>query len=267
MGRRFTPSCAGAHVASGERRVKRRRRKVRASPFSPSRPAMSLDRTLHHFPLDPYSRQVRLALGEKRLGFAETIVRVYERPGDFLALNPSGLPPVLVDGRGDAMVTACESRAVLEHLEERYPTAPLLPIDPAGRAEARRLQQWFDRKFNYEVNALLLHEKMEKRLLGMGAPDLSALRAGREALRHHMSVIDALAGSRDWLGGRDLSLGDLAAAAHLSVVDYIGEVPWSDYPQAKSWYARIKSRPSFRPLLGDRQPGLPPAPHYDDLDF
>ena len=126
---------------------------------------------------------------------------------------------------------------------------------------------WFERKFDYEVNGLLLHEKMEKRLLGLGAPELAALRAGREALRTHMAVVEQLVSHRDWLAGADLTLADLAAAAHLSVVDYMGEAPWNDFPHARAWYARIKSRPAFRPLLADRQPGMPPAAHYDDLDF
>lgn len=228
---------------------------------------MALDRTLHHFALDPFSREVRLALGEKRLDFAEAHVRYWERPETLLALNPAGLPPVLVDGRGREAVTVCESRAILEHLEERHPDPPLLPADPAGRAEARRLVHWFDRRFDYEVNGLLLHEKMEKRLLGLGAPELAALRAGREALRAHLGMVEGLLAARDWLAGAELTMADLAAAAHLSVVDYMGEVPWNDFPHARRWYARIKSRPSFRPLLSDRQPGLPPVPHYDDLDF
>ncbi len=228
---------------------------------------MAFDRTLHHFALDPFSREVRLALGEKRLAFAEAAVRYWERPEALLALNPAGLPPVLVEGRGREAVVVAESRAILEHLEERFPDPPLLPEDAAGRAEARRLVHWFDRKFDYEVNGLLLHEKMEKRLLGLGAPELAALRAGREALRAHMAVMEGLLAERDWLAGRALSLADLAAAAHLSVIDYMGEAPWNDHPHARSWYARIKSRPSFRPLLADRHPGLPPAAHYDDLDF
>ena len=223
---------------------------------------MALDRTLHHFALDPFSREVRLALGEKRLAFAEVAVRYWE-PNALSELNPSGHPPVLVEGR----VTVAESRAILEHLEERHPEPALLPAGAQGRAEARRLVHWFDRKFDYEVNALLLHEKMEKRLLGLGAPELSALRAGREALRAHMKVVEALLAERDWLVGAELTLADLAAAAHLSVIDYMGEAPWRDFPHTRRWYARIKSRPSFRPLLADRAPGLPPAAHYDDLDF
>ena len=86
-------------------------------------------------------------------------------------------------------------------------------------------------------------------------------------LRSHMEHLEGLLAARDWLAGRRMSLGDVVAAAHLSVVDYLGEVPWRDFPSSKTWYVKIKSRPSFRPLLGDKLPGLPPAPHYDDLDF
>ena len=220
-------------------------------------------RTLHHFPLDPASRQVRLALGEKRLAFVDHPVRYWERPADLVALNPSGLTPVMVDGD----LVLCESRAILDHLEETYPEPPLLGRQPAERAEARRLLQWFDRKFDYEVNGLLLHEKLEKRLMALGAPDLANMRHGREALRAHLGYMEGLLSTRDWLAGRRLSLADIAASAHLSVIDYFGDIPWRDFGGVKTWYMKIKSRPCFRPLLADRWPGLAPAGHYDDLDW
>jgi glutathione S-transferase len=228
---------------------------------------MSVERTLHHFPLDPASRQVRLALGEKRLPFVEIQVRYWEASPEFAALNPSGLTPVLVETRNQRNLVVCETRAILEHIEETEPEPPLLGRDPGERAEARRLLQWFDRKFDNEVNGFLLHEKMEKRLLRMGAPDLAALRQGREALRMHLGYIDGLLQTRDWLAGRRMSLADFAAAAHLSVIDYFGDVPWKDFTTAKTWYMKLKSRPAFRPILADRWPGLAPAAHYDDLDF
>jgi glutathione S-transferase len=222
-----------------------------------------MERVLHHFPLDPASRQVRLALGEKRLNFTEVQVRYWERPPSFVALNPSGLTPVLIEGN----LVVVESRAILEHIEESAPEPSLLGREAGDRAEARRLVQWFDRKFDFDVNALMLHEKMEKRLLGMGAPDLSALRRGREALRSHLVYMEGLLAARDWLAGSRLSLADFAAAANLSVIDYFGDVPWRDFPGCKTWYMKLKSRPCFRPLLADRWPGLAPAGHYDDLDF
>jgi glutathione S-transferase len=226
---------------------------------------MSPERTLHHFPLDPASRQVRLALGEKRLVFSDVVVRYWERPAEFMALNPSGMTPVLVEAQADGRLVICEARAILEHLEEASPG--LMGETPAERAEARRLMQWFDRKFDGEVNAYLLHEKLEKRLLKLGAPDLANMRHGRESLRLHLDYLEHLLQARDWLAGRRLSFGDFAAAAHLSVLDYFGDIPWRDYPAVKTWYMKVKSRPAFRPLLTDRWPGLAPAGHYDDLDF
>ena len=228
---------------------------------------MSLVRTLHHFPLDPASRQVRLALAEKRLPFEEVVVRYWEQPKAFLALNPSGLTPVLVEGSGGESVAICEARAILEHLEDVAPEPGLLGATPADRAETRRLMQWFDRKFDNEVNAYLLHEKLEKRLLKMGAPDLYNMRQGREALRVHLVYMEKLLQARDWLAGKRLSLADFAAAAHISVLDYFGDIPWGDFPAVKTWYMKVKSRPAFRAILGDRWPGLAPASHYDDLDF
>jgi len=228
---------------------------------------MSIERTLYHFPLDPASRQVRLALGEKRLPFTEKNERYWEQRPEFIALNPSGLTPVLVETQGGKSLTICECRAILEHIEETTPEPDLLGREPADRAEVRRLLQWFDRKFDAEVNGYLLREKMEKRLHGLGAPELSALRAGREGLRTHLAYVDKLLQGRDWLAGKRLSLADFAAAANFSVIDYFGDVPWRDYPATKTWYMKLKSRPCFRPLLTDRWPGLAPAPHYDDLDF
>ena len=226
-----------------------------------------MERTLLHFPLDPASRQVRLALAEKRLPFEGLAVRYWERPPELAALNPSGLTPVLVEIEAGRRLVVCEARAILEHLEEVHPQPNLLGRDTAERAEARRLMQWFDRKFDGEVNSLLLHEKLEKRLAKMGAPDLSNIRQGREALRSHLAYVDKLTAEREWLAGRRLTLADFAAAAHISVLDYFGDVPWSDVPSAKTWYMKVKSRPAFRPLLADRWPGLAPAGHYDDLDF
>ena len=73
--------------------------------------------------------------------------------------------------------------------------------------------------------------------------------------------------ARNWLAGDKLTYADLAAAAHLSSVDYLGDVPWSEDETAKNWYARVKSRPSFRPLLAETVAGLPAATSSADLDF
>jgi glutathione S-transferase len=221
-------------------------------------------RILYHIPLSPFSRKVRLVLAEKRIPFDLKLERVWERRAEFLALNPACTVPVLQDANG---LVLADSNAICEYLDEAYPDLPLLGRTLSERAEVRRLVAWFDQKFNIEVTRNLLHERQMKRLLGRGNPDAGAIRAGYANLKPHLDYIGWLAETRAWLGGGSFTLADLAAAAHLSALDYIGDVDWSLNEGAKDWYARIKSRPSFRAILADRLPDLAPPAHYDDLDF
>ena len=117
------------------------------------------------------------------------------------------------------------------------------------------------------ISAVLHSLLLTWALLKLGAPDLYNMRQGRDALRMHLGVMEKLLQARDWLAGRRLSLADFAGAAHISILDYFGDVPWRDVPSVKTWYMKVKSRPAFRSLLTDRWPGLAPAAHYDDLDF
>jgi glutathione S-transferase len=223
--------------------------------------------TLHHWSLDPWSRMVRLALAEKGMEFELAEVKFWEGPEDFLALNPAGLPPVLVDTVSGEPVAVAGAGPILEYLEEIRPEPSLLPGDAVERAEIRRLVAWFDRRFDADVNASLLHEKLEKRIQGLGAPDMDVIRGGKAWLRWHLNYICELLEDRDGLAGPRLTLADLAAAAHLSCIDYLGEAPWDDFPPARAWYERIKCRPAFRPLLEDRVRGLSPPRWYAELDF
>lgn len=221
-------------------------------------------RILYHLPLSPYARKVRLALAEKRLPFELRVERVWDRREEFLALNPAGTVPVLTEENGLAIP---DSNVICEYLEEAYPDVPLLGRSRVERIEVRRLVAWFDGKFAQEVTANLLFEKQMKRMLGRGNPDASAIRAGYANLRPHLDYLGWLAETRAWLGGAQISLADFAAAAHLSALDYVGDVDWALNDSAKDWYAKVKSRPSFRGLLTDRVSGVTPSPHYADLDF
>jgi glutathione S-transferase len=93
------------------------------------------------------------------------------------------------------------------------------------------------------------------------------MRAARANIRYHLAYIGWLVRTRNFLAGDRLTYADLAAAAHLSVADYLGDVPWNEDDAAKSWYARVKSRPSFRPLLSEWLAGVPASRTYVDLDF
>ncbi len=218
---------------------------------------------LHHWPLDPFSRQVRLALSEKALPFQLETVTVWSPPDTFVTLNPLRSTPVWQEGD----FVAVGARAIMEYAEESGSPPDLMPVSVKQRARVRSALNWFDDQFNVDVNATLLFEKLEKRFTGAGAPDPNIIRQGRDALRWHLNRLGECVEVEGWLAGERLTLADLGAAAHLSCIDYFGDVPWDAYPTAKDWYARLKSRPSFRAILEDRLPGMAPATHYDDLDF
>jgi glutathione S-transferase len=230
--------------------------------------------TLTHFRLCPHSRSVRLLLGELAIDVALVEERPWEYRPELLAMNPSGELPVLALAGGPVL---CGAYAISEFVAEEishHPRdgrpIPAFPGSRQDRAEIRRLVDWFHGKFNREVTRDFLEERIYRSYrpdtAGSG-PDTSLLRAIRTNLRYHMSYIAYLADSQAWLAGDHMSFADLAAAAHLSSLDYLGEVPWNDYEPARLWYARIKSRPSFRTVLADRISGIAAPLHYSDLDF
>ena len=221
---------------------------------------------LYHFTLDPYSRRIRLALAEKAVVVALVDEKPWAPSQQLIDLNPSCLLPVLVEDSGLAI---CGVEALGEYLEEREASAkPLLPGNAGQRAEIRRLVAWFDVKFYTEVTEPLLTEKVVKRFMrGPGAPEMSRVRNALQRLKPHLDYVAWLAEERSFLAGEELSLADLAAVAHLSAIDYLGDINWAENPVAKSWYQRMKSRPSFRALLSDTLPAMPPSAHYADLDF
>jgi glutathione S-transferase len=218
---------------------------------------------LYHVPLSPFCRKVRLSLAEKRLEVELVEERYWEQDPDFLRRNPAGKVPVL---RLDGMMMA-ESAAICEYLEERYPDPPLMPKNPEGRYEVRRLVGWFDDKFHREVTAKLLYERVNKKVSGEGYPDSGNVKAGAKAIKFHLDYMGWLLEQRRWLAGDLMTLADFAAAAHLSSLDYISDVDWDRQATVKEWYQKIKSRPAFRSLLADHLPGFRPPAHYADLDF
>lgn len=230
-------------------------------PLASDAPAMMI---LYHSILSPPCRTVRIVLREKGIDHELREERPWERREAFLAMNPAGTVPVLLAGE-DFPVAECGP--ILEFIEEVFPERPLIGTDPYARAETRRLLAWFEQKFAREVSELLLEEKLLKRLTRRGQPDSTAIRAAKQNLRYHLDYIGWLSERRTWLAGDDLTVADLSAAAHLSCLDYLGDVPWEQAPAAKDWYARVKSRPSVRPLLAEQIPGLSPPDHYANLDF
>ncbi|MBX3577734.1 MAG: glutathione S-transferase family protein [Rhizobiaceae bacterium] len=228
--------------------------------------------TLFHHSMFASCRFVRLAFGE----YGEELALIEEKPWtrrkEFLALNPAGTLPVLL-AEGDQPI--CGAAVIAEYLDETRGVLKrdrrLFAEDPMSRAEIRRIADWYLGKTESEVTRHLVRERVLKPLIpgsqGGGSPDAAAIRAARANVKQHLKYTNWLAGTRNWLAGDKLSYADLAAAATLSVLDYLGEIDWAEHAAARDWYTRVKSRPAFRPLLSDRVRGLSPSSHYADLDF
>jgi glutathione S-transferase len=228
--------------------------------------------TLFYHPFCPHSRFIRVALNEHGISPRLVEERVWERRKEFLALNPACTTPVLIE-EGQPPIPG--AGVIAEYIDEtrgaELGSVRLLPVESSERIEVRRLMSWFNDKFFAEVTGPLTMERLYKRYIpasaGGGAPDTEVIRVARHNIRYHLSYIGWLVRTRDWLAGSRMSYADLAAATHLSSADYLGDVPWNEDDIAKAWYARVKSRPSFRPLLAEMLAGIPPSETYANLDF
>ncbi|MEM7766515.1 MAG: glutathione S-transferase family protein, partial [Pseudomonadota bacterium] len=228
--------------------------------------SVSAMKRLYHWMLDPAGRTARLALSEKGQDFMGCAVAPGAANPELDRLAVGAVAPALVDSVTEGRVPVVGLAAILGHLEEVYPAPRLLPVTATDRAEARRLVEWTGAAFG-TVNETLLAERVSQWVRRDRQPDSGALRRGAHALRGRLTLLNALAGERAYIAGRNLTFADLAVAAQLSCLDYFGDVDWSGVPDLKAWYARMKSRPSFRPLLAERVEGARAALHYDDLDF
>jgi glutathione S-transferase len=218
---------------------------------------------LYQFPLCPFSRKIRLLLSEKNIPFDLVREDPWSASDMFFNLNPAGRTPVIVNRERN--ITIPDSRAIGEYFEETVDRNPMINGTATQRAEIRRLVALFDENFYADVTAPLLSERMRKRLLRQ-PPDSGALRNAMKLAHGHLDYLDWLIDNRPWVAGSTMSLADLAAAAQISVADYLGGIDWSGHEQSRGWYAVFKSRPSFRPLLSERMETIQPPAHYALLD-
>jgi glutathione S-transferase len=193
------------------------------------------------------------------------IERFWENRKEFIKLNPSGEVPVMLSDDNKF----CGHYAISEYIENKFEDT--LPKDLANKAENRRLIDWFDNKFHKEVSKIIINERVEKRFRslekGGGLPNTDNIRLAKNNLNNHLKYIEYLLERRFWLVNNKIELADLTAAAHISCIDYLGDMPWEKFPEIKHWYSRIKSRPSFRSILADKIIGIPPRGNYALLDF
>tara|TARA_Y100001970_G_scaffold272970_1_gene370431 strand:+ start:719 stop:1387 length:669 start_codon:yes stop_codon:yes gene_type:complete len=221
-------------------------------------------RVLHHYPLSPSSRLIRLYLSEKNINFVTKLEVFWERNEAYLKLNPSGEVPTLIDQDNTVL---CGANVIIEYFEELESNSSLMPVRLSEKSEVRRLVDWFENKFYREVTFPLLNNRVIKRFFGDQNPSSEIIRSALQNLKVHLPYLEWLTENRKWIAGDNFSVADLAAASQLSVLDFMNDLEWFDYGESRAWYAKIKSRPSFRLLLRDVVEGINPPSHYNNLDF
>jgi len=222
---------------------------------------------LYYHPLCPFSRKVRVHLAAKSLDFELVQENFWERRKEFIAMNPAGTVPVLFDSAKSNLIIY--SSVICEYLEDCHDNGKnFIGDNYHKKAEARRLQNWFDEKFYHEVTRYVLNERFFNRYLPVSkAPDSEVLRIARRNLNIHLSYIEFLLESRKYLAGDQISIADFSAASHISVLDYFGDINWHHYSPTKDWYSLIKSHKIFNEVLKDRLANINPPEWYSKLDF
>lgn len=190
------------------------------------------------------------------------------RRGEFLSNNPSASLPILViEEDGQKLGPIIGYYPIVEFLHEKFDKFYLMPDNFILLSEIRKYIFWFNDKFFREVTKVIVDEKVIRPLTRSGEPRSDYLRAAKNNLNHHFKILENILENNSYLVSDKVTLADIVAASHVSIVDYFGEIQWDLWPLIKHWYSILKSRPAFRLVLADRIPGLNPPSYYLDPDF
>jgi glutathione S-transferase len=218
---------------------------------------------LYYNTLCPISRFIKLLLDEHKIEYSIININFWQNPKDFFNINHAGEVPVLQTECGSCIISPY---SILDFLKSRD-TGIFLFSSTENRLEIERIIYWFNKKFYREVTEYIINEKVIKFYNNSGNISAEAIRVARNNLSSHISYLEFLLSNRNWLAGESMSFADFAACAHLSILDYFGDINWSKSSIVKDWYSLIKSRPSFQKLLTESITGFNPSSHYRNLDF
>jgi glutathione S-transferase len=198
---------------------------------------------LYHNPLSPNVRRVRLTaavlgveLEEQKLDFAKG----EHKSPEYLALNPNGAVPTLVDG--DFVLT--ESRAIMQYLASKKPESGLLPRDEAARADVSRWQFWDASHFSPQLAALAF-ERLIKAMMGLGEPDAGKVGDALNGFRRFAAVLNTRLQGKQYLVGSALTIADLTIASSLMYSKQT-EAPLAEFPNLQGLFARISESDAWK---------------------
>ena len=198
---------------------------------------------LYTNPFSPNARRPALVAKHLCLEVEDVILELGKgdlRKPEFLAINPNGRVPVLVDG--DFVLT--ESRAIMQYLASKKPEAGLLPADERARADVTRWQLWDAEHLSAATNTLTF-EKLLKPMLGMGEASATAVSDALGRFERAAKVLEAHLEGRDWVVGKALTIADYTLACALMYAGAV-ELSLEPYPNIKAWMGRIRELDAWR---------------------
>jgi glutathione S-transferase len=193
--------------------------------------------------ISPNVRRVRLTAAVLGIELEEIkldLARGEQRRPEYLALNPNGTVPTLVDG--DFVLT--ESRAIMQYLASKKPESGLLPHDDKARAEVTRWQFWDSSHFSPQLGTVFF-EKVVKPMIGMGAPDPRRIDDALVNFRRFGAVLNQQLDGKPYLVGATLTIADLTVASSLMYAKQT-EAPLSELPNVEAWFTRISDLDAWR---------------------
>ena len=210
-------------------------------------------------PVSPYALKVRTVLSEKQIDFESREMWSKSQREELFSLNPRGEVPALIDG--ETVVT--DSTIICEYLEERVPDPPLLPADPAARANARIVERLADTSIDACIITIAMF-KFFRPALATERPD--ALARAESNLRGHYAHLEGRLDGKEYFVG-EFSRADLAMVVHLKTATFLGYPFGDDQPQLASWLERMSARPSVERATADMMEGIAKAPTIEDPLF
>jgi glutathione S-transferase len=198
---------------------------------------------LYGFPASPNTWKVRAVAAHLGLPLEFQFVDLMkgqQRTPDYLALNPTGRTPTLVDGD----LTLWESTAIMQYLADRKANT-LWPSDTRTRADIMRWQSWQLQHWSKDACEPLIFQRLVKQFFNMGPPDAAVVDKGTECFHREAAVLDAHLAKQPYLVGKELTLADFSVAAPLFYTKE-AELPGASYGRIQDWFARVSALPAWR---------------------
>ena len=205
------------------------------------------------FPISPYVRKVHLVAAEKGVKVEMVLGNPREPLPEFLAASPFRKIPALQDGD----FTLCDSTAIVTYIDAKHPEVPIFPTDPAARGKAIWFEEFADTMMTAAGGKVVFNRFVGPKLLGLPGDEVAA-EQGVQELEPILAYLESQAPAAGWLAGSEFSIGDIAVAAVLRSLGYVGLEPDpATHPATAAWYERVKARPAWQAVAATEKKILP----------